>query len=163
MFLLQDFPDEQLLARVRHRFTNLDPAAVSCFLRLLVLGSELLSRLDNYLDGFGLTHGRFLTLVLLLRRESGEAPPSVLAAEQGVTRATMTGLLQQLEKDGLATRRPAYDDGRKMLAGLTPEGFALIKKLLPGYYTLVNELMAPLESDEKETLQMLLDKLLPAK
>ncbi len=141
-------------------FSNLDPDSISAFLRLLVTGSEFLDSLDRVLSGYDITHGRWLTLLLLRRREIWHALPSELAQEQGITRATMSGLLRQLERQDLISRQEVPEDGRRTIIVLTETGADLVNRIMPRYYELIDELMAPLNPEEKKTLKVLLDKLL---
>ena len=160
MFNLRDFPDKAIFSRMQEAYPQLDPDAVGGFLRLLVVGSDFLARLDNLLMGYGIRHGRWLVLIMLRRREVWRALPSELAEEQGVTRATMSGLLRQLERDALIEREGDPSDGRKATVTLTEKGDRLIDTIMPHYYGLLNELMAPLDVSEKQTLVGLLDKVL---
>ncbi|SCY61310.1 MarR family winged helix-turn-helix transcriptional regulator [Desulfoluna spongiiphila] len=160
MFNLRGFPNDQIFSRMQQDYPQLDPDAVSAFLRLLVAGSDFLGRLDALLSGHGIMHGRWLALIQLRRRTIQRALPSELAQEQGVTRATMSGLLRQLDRDGLIRRQEDPADGRKAAVILTDKGVALLDRIMPEYYTLVKELMAPLKAPEKKALAGMLDKLL---
>ncbi|MCP4118493.1 MAG: MarR family transcriptional regulator [Desulfobacteraceae bacterium] len=141
----------------------MDKTAVSAFLRILATGSEFLDRLDKVLANYGITHGRWLVLVLLRRREARQALPSELAQEQGITRATMSGLLRQLTRDDLVRRQEDPEDGRKSTIILTQKGADLVEQIMPAYYDLAKDLMAPLEDAEKSSLTCLLDKILMVK
>lgn len=145
---------------MRESYPAIDADAISCFLRLAVIGSEFLSRLDKVLAQFELTHGRWVTLLLLRRRRVHRGLPSELAQEQGVTRATMSGLIRQLERQGLVTREGDPDDGRQTTIILTADGLELIAQILPHYYALINELLAPLGKGEKTDLKAQLELLL---
>jgi DNA-binding MarR family transcriptional regulator len=57
-----------------------------------------------------------------------EQPPAALAVHAHCTRATMTSLLDTLEKRGLITRRPHPTDRRSLLVALTPKGRDIRKK-----------------------------------
>jgi len=76
MFNLRDFPDEHVFSRMQQEYPQLEKASVSAFLRLLATGSEFLDRLDKLLADYGITHGRWLVLLLLRRREVRKALPS---------------------------------------------------------------------------------------
>jgi MarR family transcriptional regulator, negative regulator of the multidrug operon emrRAB len=163
MFYLRDFPNEQVFSRMRDTYPDLDPDAISCFLRVIVAGSEFLTRLDKMLAEFGLTHGRWVTLLLLRRREITQALPSELAKEQGVTRATMSGLINQLERHDLITKRNDPEDGRQTTIILTAAGSELVGQIMPSYYELIDDLFSPLGTHDKTDLKAILDKLLSIK
>ena len=54
-----------------------------------------------------------------------------IAAEAGFSKATLTGVLNTLEKRGLATRKRSKDDGRLVLVTLTSKGKKLMEQLFP--------------------------------
>ena len=54
-----------------------------------------------------------------------------IAAEVGFSKATLTGVLNTLEKRSLATRKRSDQDGRLMLVKLTPKGRKLMEQLFP--------------------------------
>jgi len=54
-----------------------------------------------------------------------------IAAEAGFSKATLTGVLNTLEKRGLSTRERSSSDGRLVLVSLTPKGKALMEQLFP--------------------------------
>lgn len=160
MIYLRDFPDEPIFARMREDYPYLDADGISCFLRIVVAGSEFLTRLDEMLAEFNLTHGRWVILLLLRRRKVYQALPSELAKEQGVSRATISGLIKKLEQQGLLTKKENLKDGRQSMVILTAAGFDLIHQVLPSYYTLIDELMSPLDDSNKVSLKAIMDKLL---
>ena len=61
---------------------------------------------------FGLSEGRFIVLFLLDSVPRGVAP-NKLAEQAGVTPATMTGLIDGLERDNLVNRQADPDDRRR--------------------------------------------------
>lgn len=70
-----------------------------------------------------LTPPQFQTLRLLW--EQDRQPFKDLAASNGCTRPTMTGIVDTLEKNGLVTRQPNPNDRRSLLVTLTKKGKAL--------------------------------------
>lgn len=159
-FLLRHLPDERAFARFAKLYPTLDPVAVSAFLRLLRVGSDLLGELDALLGAHGLTHGRWITMVLLRREEHLSALPSDLAEKQGVSKATMTGLLTGLEEAGLIRREWREEDARCAPAVLTDDGVRLLDRVMPGYYAAVRRWLSPLSVDDQRALSAMLDALL---
>lgn len=157
-FLLRDLPDATTLERFRSRYTSLDPIATEAFLRLMRVGSDCLEFLDQFLGQHDLLHGRWITLVLLMREDDQQADPSELAAKQGVQRPTMTGLLNHLERDGLIKRVPNEIDGRRSAAELTKKGLAKLDAVMPEYYEAVATLMSVYSEQEFRQLVKLLRK-----
>jgi DNA-binding MarR family transcriptional regulator len=162
MFLLKDLPSYAVLERFDEHYGPVDPDAVSLFLTVLRCGSELLTDLDEFLSAFGLTHGRWITLILLRREPDRRARPSSLAEKQGVRRATMTGLLQNLERSGLIDRAADPGDGRGALVRLSSSGERLLEEVMPPYYQHVRTLMEGLQPSEMRAATRVLHRVLSA-
>jgi DNA-binding MarR family transcriptional regulator len=162
MFLLQALPTPDDLERFKARYPDLDPDSVALFLRVLSCGSNALLALDAFLGQYGLSHGRWITLILLQRNATPQTRLSTLAEQQGVTKATMTGLIQGLESGGLVAVKPDASDGRSRLVELTPEGLALLDQIMPDYYRQVANLARALTSAEQQDAAALLDRLAAA-
>ena len=141
MFLLQDVPDPEAIERQDRSLGKIDADAAHLFLTVLKTGSDLLNALDGFLSDYGLRHGRWITLVLLMREKDMTAKPSELADKQGVTRATMTGLLQGLARDELVERLPNPTDGRGALVRMTGKGRTVMASVMPAYYARVGKLL----------------------
>ena len=61
----------------------------------------------------------------------GSAETRMIAEESGVSKATLSGVLNTLERRGLLTRSRSAEDGRLVIVVLTPAGTRLIKRLFP--------------------------------
>jgi DNA-binding MarR family transcriptional regulator len=64
-------------------------------------------------------------LVLGQLRDHGSMSPSELGERLIVARATVTGLVDSLERRGLVTRAASATDRRSVLVGITPTGLAV--------------------------------------
>jgi DNA-binding MarR family transcriptional regulator len=89
---------------------------------------------------------------------AGPRTPAELADAAGVTRATMTGLVDTLERDGLVKREPDPNDRRMMSVVLTAKGEKFLGNFLPGHFKLISSLMATLTEAERKALVSLLMK-----
>lgn len=157
LLMLKDLPRYECLMACAKRFPDLDPAAGGLFMHLLRVADELFSIKTAFLNRHSISNGRFTVLMLLVTGreestpESGASPlsPADLADMAGVTRATMTGLVDTLERDGFVRREPDPRDRRAMLVHLTPKGEAFISDVLPGYFRQVRAIMDPLSAQER--------------
>jgi DNA-binding MarR family transcriptional regulator len=170
--LLKDLPRYDCLIEASKEFPDLDPSAVEAFLHLLLTGDDVFAVSERNLTEHGISHGRFGVLMLLWRsnqvREgdsaiegdcvAGPRTPAELADAAGVTRATMTGLIDTLERDGLVKREPDPNDRRMMSVVLTAKGERFLNGFLPGHFKLVSSLMASLTEAERKALVNLLVK-----
>jgi DNA-binding MarR family transcriptional regulator len=90
----------------------------------------------------------------------GDQQTRHLAAEAGVTKGTLTGVLKTLEKRGLARRRGHEEDGRLVLVSLEPRGQAVIERLFPAFNRGEALVSASLTAKEKDQLASLLRKII---
>src|SRR5262245_46709071 len=112
MFTLRDVPKYEHIRSVADRYPELEPASSASWLLLLRVASDLLAVAEDYLAGHGLSQGRFVVLTLLYRTVDVPQNPGVLAEKAGVTRATISGLLDGLERDEFIAREGQRDDRR---------------------------------------------------
>lgn len=163
--LLKDLPRYDCLLEASREFPQLDPSATEVFLHLLRAGDLAFRLIDARLAKHDISQGRFGVLMALwgnARGRGGQQPltPAELAERTDVTRATMTGLVDTLERDGLVTRTPHPDDRRMMSVGLTPRGEALLRAILPEHFRRLAWLMEPLSETERKTFVRLLTKVM---
>ncbi|HKB57431.1 MAG TPA: MarR family transcriptional regulator [Lacunisphaera sp.] len=170
--LLKDLPRYECLLEAAKEFPDLDPSAAEAFLHLLRTGDEVFGVTDRNLNDHNISHGRFGVLMLLWRGVqpraakllgadecvAGPRTPAELADAAGVTRATMTGLIDTLERDGFVTREPDLDDRRMMSVRLTPTGERFLQDFLPGHFKAIASLMSPLSEAERKMFVRLLGK-----
>jgi DNA-binding MarR family transcriptional regulator len=72
----------------------------------------------------------------------------------------MTGLVDNLERDGFVKRAADPVDRRMMRVVLTRKAEDFLARLLPGHFQRMAALMDPLTKEERRTLVTLLDKIL---
>jgi DNA-binding MarR family transcriptional regulator len=68
-------------------------------------------------------------LVLGILRDGGPMPPSVLSERLIVTRATVTGVVDSLERNGFVRRSANPTDRRSLLVEITPAGLEVLREL----------------------------------
>jgi len=157
MLQLKDLPTTKVLGKFAERYPDADITAVSGFLHLLRVATDLSVALDVCLTKHGLLQGRWWVLILLMREDSKTSTPSVLAEKAGVTRATMTGLIDGLEQNGLVERIYTKDDRRSILIRLTDAGQDKLDAVMPDYYRRVRKCMQSLDDEKRMQLQQILE------
>ena len=153
MLQLRDLPTTEILNKFAQRYPEADVSAIATFLHLLRVATDLSFALDQCLSRHGLLQGRWWVLILLMREETKTSTPSMLADKTGVTRATMTGLLDSLERDGLLERIFDHSDRRSISIKLTSQGEAKLDEVMPDYYSRLRECMAGLNEEQRMLLQ----------
>ncbi len=164
LLMLKNLPRYECLLEAAKEFPDLDPSACEAFLHLLHTGDECFRAVESQLARHNISQGRFGVLMSLLnncRNDDGQAAlsPAGLADRTGVTRATMTGLIDTLERDGLVTRAHDTEDRRMMVVGLTLRGRELLHEILPDHFKRMAMLMQSLDEAERKTLVQLLNKI----
>lgn len=127
-----------------------------CF-QLLSLANMIDDDCARLLAPHGLSEGRFVVLFLLDAHADGLAP-NILAEQAGVTRATMTGLLDGLERAKLIVRHADEQDRRALRIALTSQGKRLAGKLFVQHGQWIASLFTDLDHKERKQLFTLLDK-----
>lgn len=163
--LIKDLPRYECLIEASKQFPELDPSACEVFMHLLRAGDEAFLFAEQNLTQHNISHGRFGVMMLLMKSCSIDGnligmTPAELADNARVTRATMTGLIDTLERDGLVRREADAHDRRMMRICLTPKARQFLEKMLPGHFRRMAALMAPLSESERKTLVRLLNKIL---
>lgn len=105
----------------------------------------------------GLSEGRFVLLFLLDAAPDGLAP-AVLAQQAGVSRATVTGLLDGLERAALVARQADANDRRALRICLTPQGRQVAQAVFAQHGRWIASLFGLLDAAERAQLTRLLDK-----
>lgn len=127
-----------------------------CF-QLLSLSSAIDRDCATRLAPHGLSEGRFIVL-FLLHGAGGALPPHELAERAGVTRATISGLIDGLQREGLLQRRSDSEDGRRLQIVLTTQGKCLAETLFNQHTQWIGGLFSGLDAEEQQHLSRLLHK-----
>jgi len=153
-------PKIERVKRLARRYcgSDLDDSGLEPYLLLVTLGKELLEIGNANLAKYGLGEGRCSLLVLLLEAQPEPLSHSQLAELLGVTKGSITGLVDGLEHDGLVKREDRGEDRRTRLISLTPAGIQVAERALPDKLRAIAGLMARLSPAERETLAALLLK-----
>lgn len=85
--------------------------------------------------------------------------PTTIAERLLVTTASVTSLLDTLERRGLVQRQPDPTDRRRLLVALTDDGRALVEQFLPEVVALQTAVMAELSETQRQQLLRLLSKI----
>ena len=159
LLMLKDVPRYECLLKAAEKYPTLNPSASEAFLHLLRTGDAVFAAEGAYLARHEISQGRFMVLMLLNRCAEQPSTPAELADEAGVTRATMTGLVDTLVKDRLVTRTNDSADRRTVLVQLTQPGRKLLAQMLPGYFASVTKMLRPLNKAERKQFVTLLQKI----
>lgn len=150
----------EYFAKFKEIFPEMDLDLMFNFARSMQLLHKLMVQTESYFHSQGLSKGRFLILVHLLISEHPEGESiSDLCPYYTVSSATMTGLLDTLEKEGLVERLPNPSDRRKVNVRITEKGRAFMMDFLPRHQHNVKEMSSPLAPGDRVMLPLILQKL----
>jgi DNA-binding MarR family transcriptional regulator len=99
--------------------------AVTSLMRVQQL---VIARLDGLLKPHGLTFARYEALVLLTFSSRGSLPLGKMGERLQVHPTSVTSIMRRLEAAGLVNRLPHPEDGRAVLAEITPKGRELVER-----------------------------------
>jgi len=138
-----------------------DANSVETYLLFLQVARELLAGFQARLEELGLSEGKLAILLMLYDAPDHSLTPSELADRCEVTRGTVTGLTDGLERSGLVERKNHLEDRRMLDVQLTPQGLAFVDEKLPQHFQRFKELIhrADLNAAEQQQLRVLLNKI----
>ena len=152
-------PTWEELQSHRELVAEINPSAVIAMLRIKQAAEEIQQGILDILQSeYHLSEGKFCVLVVLHQHGEGIAP-SVLAEKVGVTRATISSMLQRMERDGLVAVKADKADARSKKVKLTRAGNDFMQEILPPHYLRVSKLMEKLSEEEQKEVIRLLHKL----
>lgn len=153
------FPTPSDVQRLAEAYPQLDQISVGACLAFLQTTAVVYGAFDAHFARYGLSRGKFTVLMQLLTKGQEGLKPSDFAEEAGVTRATITRLIDGLVRDELVERRPYPGDRRRLLVFLTSQGKELLEGMLPDHFCRTTALFENLSEEEKRIFIALLSKL----
>lgn len=152
----RDTPALEVLKHHGEALAHIDAADIAAAQDVLRLSKVLLGAFAEQFALHGLSPGRYAVLMAL---HAGPLAPSEIAGRLGVTRATVTGLIAGLARDGLVAYVAAdSDDRRRKAIALSGQGRGLLDVVVPDIFTAMAGLLAPLSKDERAELLRLAAK-----
>ncbi len=159
MVTSRGLPKAQALAQLAQQYPELDILSIEACLTFLDTTAEVHQAIDAHFARYNLSMGKFTLLIQLFVASDKGLTPSEFADRANVTRATITGLLDGLEREDLIKRQPYPEDRRRLTIVLTDKGRKLITEMLPDHFCRTTNMMSNLSATEKKTFVKLLGKL----
>jgi len=157
-FRIKDIPRFETLQAHSLQYPDLDPTAMEAWIWMLKTMGDVWEAIDVHFGRHNISKGRFHVLMQLKRYQDRPLSPSELADKAGVTRATMTGLLDGLERDGFLKREQREQDRRGVVVRLTEKGTLFMEEMLPDHFRRIAKLMDGLSVQERKSFVTLLEK-----
>jgi DNA-binding MarR family transcriptional regulator len=115
-------PPPGIMEEIRKRLTEREVQGMQTLFALRAGAQQMDNALNEWLADTAGSFARFQILMALWTRKQHEVPHGEIVSAMGVTRATISGLMASLERDGLVKSHSDQDDRRKLIARLTAKG-----------------------------------------
>ena len=93
-----------------------------------------------------------LNALAVIESAGGPVPAGQVSSEMHISTATMTSVLDTLERNGYIVRQPDPADRRRVLVDITPAAQAVLDQVLPAVQQLVTATLSPLDDQTLYTL-----------
>ena len=158
-FTFVDRPDNQRLQLMKDVYSELNSDIVKLFIDFQWTYRNMQKQYDYALDKNDLSESRFIILMFLYQAPNQTLLPSVISEKLGATRATVSKLLKAMEMKGWISKSTSTTDKRSLTIQLTETGNHVLEKFLPENFSIVNDLLGNLSSEEIQQLSSLLTKI----
>jgi DNA-binding MarR family transcriptional regulator len=130
--------------------------ATGCVLNLVSLADRIMAFGLVEVTSRGIPSVAGFNVLTILHGEGGPLAPSVIAERMILTRGTMTGIIDSLERRGLVRRSRHETDARMRLVRITDRGSELVMEILPILHRLERGWMDVLsQTDQRRLLSLL--------
>jgi DNA-binding MarR family transcriptional regulator len=148
------------LQKLKQRYPGMDLEMVHVFAETMMVFHRVPIMMEGYFNRLGLSKGRFMVMIQLhsIEDPAGISISEILEAYQ-VSSATMTGIIDTLEGEGLIERLRSPGDRRRVHVRITEAGRSFMDSFLPRHQEYIRRFTSRLTVDERRTLLSLLEKL----
>ncbi len=151
-------PPPAIMQKIRERLSDREVQGLEALFTLRATAQHVENKVSEWMAGSVGSAARYQILMALWAAKAEGMPHKDIVAGMGVTRATISGLMAALERDGLVKSYVAGEDRRQMIARLTAKGEAVIKKQHELNVAKFRTVFACLTSDELARLTVLLHR-----
>src|SRR5512146_2985530 len=148
----------KLAPNFEERYPNSSAVATECAMNLVLTADLLEKRISSLLQPFDLSAAAGLVLSILADSET-PVSPNLIAARLIISRASVTSLLDSLEKRGYVKRQPHPSDRRMLLVELTSSGRQVANQFRPIVHKHQKVWLNALNEKEQEQLIQTLHRL----
>ncbi|MEK3950641.1 MarR family transcriptional regulator [Paenibacillus sp. FSL H7-0703] len=149
--------DPRKINLLTEKFPNVDSRSLNTLVLFVQTAHEVYNGVSSRLSEYGVSIGN-LKILMPLYLYDRSLTPSELAEYSGVTRSTVTSVIDKLERDGII-RRSTLSDRRMTAISLTDEGKQLMTERIPLFIQLFSDLMNEFTQEDHDLFATLLQKL----
>ena len=151
-------PPPAIKETLRSRLSGRELQAVEAVFALRIASQQAENAITEWLAETAGSPARHEILMLLWAADGRAVPHKDIVAAMAVTRATVSELMNALERQGLVSSSVDRDDRRQLLATLTSRGQAIMSKAMEVNKARLRQAFASLSSSELEALTALLQR-----
>ena len=152
--------DQEYFEDYKKYFPDMDWEMISVFAQIMITLHHLPILMEGYFKKMGLTKSRFIVLIQLYRRPDEGLSIREIRNFHKVRSATMTGIIDTLEREGQIERVSDSTDRRKVIVRITGAGRELVENFLPKHQEYIKQMLSKLDDKECRNLLDLLKRLL---
>jgi len=153
-----DLVEANLLA-LRARMPDLPVTGILLCRLAMHVGREMGAMFEQQIRPFGLAEAEFRVLTTLFSQPDGVAHPSDLCVRASQSPANMSRISDALVSRGLITRVSSLHDRRRMVLGITEQGAAFVRQLLPKLFVPLREMLKDFPEVEQRQMTAQLKRL----
>ncbi len=151
---------EEVLEKLKREFPYSDTEFLMTFIRVIHLQHAVPILFDQYFSKMGLSKARFMVLIqLFLRGGKGGLGISEINSFYGVSSATMTGIVDTLEREGYVVRTHSREDRRRVILKLTKQGQLFMRRFIPVHSSNLRNMMQSFSNEDLKDLMRLNERL----
>jgi len=152
--------EEGAVKKLKSEFPEIDTRFLGTLVRVVHFQHAVPALFDQYFAKMGLSKARFMVLVqLFVRGGEGGLGISDLIRLYSVSSATMTGVVDTLEKEGFVARSHSQSDRRKINLNLTARGREFMTCFIPIHYANMKRLMEDFTVEDLQVFMKLNNRL----
>ncbi|MGB8773652.1 MAG: MarR family transcriptional regulator [Terriglobales bacterium] len=121
-------PPPAIMQKIRQHLSEPELQGLRTVFTLRATAQHVDNAISEWMAGSVGSVARYQILMALWASKGKGISHKHIVAAMGVTRATVSGLMAALERDGLVKSQVDGEDRRKLIARLTAKGEAVIKK-----------------------------------
>ena len=155
---MSNFISAKVAADFEKRYPDSSAKATECAMNLVLTAELLEKRIASLIQPFNLSPATGLVLSILADSET-PLSPNAIADRLIISRASVTSLLDSLEKRGFVKRQPHLTDRRMLLVELTDSGRQVANQFRPIVHQHQKVWLKALNKKEQEQLIQMLHRL----
>jgi DNA-binding MarR family transcriptional regulator len=152
--------DREFFEEYKKFYPGMNLEMIRLFAQIMMALHHLPILMEGYFHKMGLTRGRFMVLIQLYRRPDEGLSIRDIRNFHKVQSATMTGIIDTLEREGQIERVSDPTDRRKVIVRITRAGRELMEKFLPKHQENIKQILFRFSNKDRQDLLELLERLL---